>query len=445
MDADAEAHPRGVHRRVRAVGQDRRTRGCRRRPRACPRAGRARCTRRTGRPRRCLHPELPGPAVAGGYCRGHVDRSGSLSPSGSTDLRLLVAETHGYRLHLVDHPPAFDRDGLYGPPGGGDHADNAGDLRSCAAQRSSTSAGGSTGITPDVIHIHDWHTGPAALLRDTVYRDDPALSRAAIMLTVHNLAYHGWTPEALVPERFRTAAKAVGTRTASISCAPGSSAPSSSTPSARASPRRRSHLCSGWASMAIFGPGRPVPRDPERPRHRPMGPGDRRGSSRDLLAGRSHGQGCLSRGPARGARSRACGRPAGALDDRPARTGRRASISWPTRRRHCSSRASAWRCSVPAVPKLLRRSGHLRLAEGSRQDCAGRPLRPRPARQMYAGSDGFLMPSRSSPAARPDDRLRYGTPPIVRATGGLRDTVVDEDGAGRRDPFVFAARTRGRS
>ena len=43
---------------------------------------------------------------------------------GRIALRTLEARTHGYRLHLVDHPPAFDRDGIYGPPGA-DHPDNA--------------------------------------------------------------------------------------------------------------------------------------------------------------------------------------------------------------------------------------------------------------------------------------------------------------------------------
>jgi starch synthase len=38
--------------------------------------------------------------------------------------------------------------------------------------------------------------------------------------------------------------------------------------------------------------------------------------------------------------------------------------------------------------------------------------------------------------------LRYGTPPIVRATGGLRDTVVDETAApGRGTGFQFEAAT----
>src|SRR5690349_20552777 len=32
-----------------------------------------------------------------------------LAASGSTELRILAVETHGYRLNLVDHPPAFDR------------------------------------------------------------------------------------------------------------------------------------------------------------------------------------------------------------------------------------------------------------------------------------------------------------------------------------------------
>ena len=50
------------------------------------------------------------------------------------------------------------------------------------------------------------------------------------------------------------------------------------------------------------------------------------------------------------------------------------------------------------------------------------------ARRMYAGADGFLMPSRFEPCGTGQMiGLRYGTPPIVHATGGLRDTVIDVD------------------
>ncbi len=63
---------------------------------------------------------------------------------------------------------------------------------------------------------------------------------------------------------------------------------------------------------------------------------------------------------------------------------------------------------------------------------------PELAHKIYAGADIFLMPSKSEPCGLAQMvALRYGTIPIVRETGGLKDTVCDS-GLGEGNGFTFS-------
>ena len=94
----------------------------------------------------------------------------------------------GLRVIFVEHPPFFDRGGIYGDAAG-DFGDN--EFRFAFFCRAVLEYCRSRGERPDVVHAHDWQTGLLPVYLKAFYGDDPTLHRVPTVFTVHNLAYQG--------------------------------------------------------------------------------------------------------------------------------------------------------------------------------------------------------------------------------------------------------------
>jgi starch synthase len=93
----------------------------------------------------------------------------------------------GVKFYFIDYPYFFDRDGLYQTPAG-DYSDNA--ERFSMYCRAVLEASKQLGV-PDVFHCHDWQAALVPVLLRTHYGEDPELTRVPVIFTIHNIGYQG--------------------------------------------------------------------------------------------------------------------------------------------------------------------------------------------------------------------------------------------------------------
>jgi len=133
-----------------------------------------------------------------GTSPGEVVAEFDVSPSGRT-LRSRF-ERHdiapGVRAVLVDCPALYDRDALYGV-GNDDYPDNA--FRFAFLAKASLEFVGRTFDRVDVVHAHDWQAGLAPVYLKRQYASHRVLGGVPGILTIHNLAYQGLFPADILP------------------------------------------------------------------------------------------------------------------------------------------------------------------------------------------------------------------------------------------------------
>ena len=101
----------------------------------------------------------------------------------------------GVRFYFVEYPPYFDRDALYGTAAG-DYPDNA--ERYALFSRTVLEATKILGV-PDIFHCHDWQSALVPVLLRTIYAEDPAFRDVGTVFTIHNMGYQGLFPPETLP------------------------------------------------------------------------------------------------------------------------------------------------------------------------------------------------------------------------------------------------------
>jgi starch synthase len=101
----------------------------------------------------------------------------------------------GVKFYFVDYPSYFDREALYGTSAA-DYPDNA--ERFALFSRAVLEASKILGV-PHVFHCHDWQSALVPVMLRTLYAEDPAFREVGTVFTIHNMGYQGLFPPDILP------------------------------------------------------------------------------------------------------------------------------------------------------------------------------------------------------------------------------------------------------
>ncbi|UCG39670.1 MAG: glycogen synthase [bacterium] len=359
-------------------------------------------------------------------------------PGSNRECGVRSLESGGARYCFLEEPGYFDRAGIYGPAGG-EYPDSA--LRYSLLCRGALAGAEALDFRPDVVHCHDWHASLAPLNM----RFGEGLDRwreVRSVLTIHNLSYQGAFGTQLMP--------ALGLPETVF------------TGGLMEYAGRLNFLKGGIEASDVVTTVSPTYAEEIRTVEQGWG-----------LDGVLQGKGSLLRGILNGidydswdpARDGALAAPFSARDPSGRRANREVLMGqlglYPDKGaplfafvgRMVHQKGSdilarvIGKMAEEGLQVVILGTGDFSHEESLRVACNPYPglvsltigFNDSLARRIYAASDFFLMPSRFEPCGLGQMiAMRYGSLPVARATGGLKDTVVDMDvDPDRGNGFLF--------